>query len=166
MPRKPDIHATTTQLAHAFRCSGDVVGRRLREAGVEPVSKRGGAPVYSLSAATPLLALYAAPATEIDPARQPAHVQLALAKAASERLRYAQACGELVTLDDHRAALASLAKNFAWFAGALIDWVERDVGIDGRTATYLESRIDEFRTKLVEKWLSECNPTAGEEPNE
>lgn len=141
-----------TRISEAFGLSRDTVRKRLREAGVNPVDKRGNAPVYQLSDVGP--ALFANETQAIAGGYKPDELAPKDRKewyqSENERLKFQQAVGDLVTRGDYRDDIAKTLKIVASFFDSLPDKMERRRVFTPAQLAELEKVTDELRERLYQ----------------
>src|SRR3990167_864546 len=139
---KDTLTATLGEFAAALSMTRDVLRRILAEAGVAPIGKRGGHPVYALRDVFHAVMAQHSP-EELNP-----HARLALARAlkAEDELRTRR--GELFVRDDVREVFASAIKPVRQTIEVLPDILERDAGLTAAQVVACERALDALRETL------------------
>ncbi len=140
-----------TRIAEAFDLHRDTVRKRLREAGIKPVGKKSGYPVYRLGEAAPVLFSNenthgnagAYKVEDLGPKDKKEHYQ-----SENERLKFQTATGDLIPRAQHREDLAQTLKAVVAYFESLPDKMERRRVFSPEQLIELERATDDFRAQL------------------
>ncbi len=145
-----------TRIAQAFGVSRDTVRKRLNVAGVAPVKKVRGVPLYPLSEVG--LALFAGEVGAIPTAYKPDELNPKARKdyfqSENERLKFEEKTRQLVPAEEVRAdQVRALKANVAFFEG-LTDKMERTRLFAPDQLDALEQATDVFRDQLYNELMN------------
>lgn len=150
-----------TRLAEGLGLSRDTVRKRLREAGVKPVSKSGNAPVYQLADAAE--AVFRSTTESVsglhDPSKMAPKDRKDWFQSETERLKVQTEQGLLIPEPAYRLDLYIVLSDVVSFFENLPDKMERTGLFDAAQLELLEQQGDVFREQLYER-LKEAEPDA------
>ena len=141
-----------TKIAEAFGLSRDTVRKRLKAAGVQPVSVDRNAPIYRLSEAAP--ALFGAASTGGDfggfksPDVMPPKDRKDWFDSENARLRYERELRTLVPEDEVAREMSFLIKSVLNPIDGIIDTLERKADLTPKQATIIQREIDAVREQM------------------
>ena len=145
-----------TRIAEAFGLHRDTVRKRLKEAGVLPVGKRGNADLYPLSKVGPaLFGGDAAPGAKLEytPEELWPKDRKEWFQSENERLKFQENIGELIPVHEHRESLLKTIKATVSFFESLSDKMERRRSFTPDQLEELDTATDEFRLILHNQLL-------------
>lgn len=150
-----------TRLAEALGLSRDTVRKRLRDAGVKPVSKQGNAPVYQLAeAAEAVFRPSQVVVSDLhDPSKMAPKDRKDWFQSETERLKVQTDQGLLIPEQDYRLDLYTVLSDVVSFFENLPDKMERTGLFDPGQLELLEKEGDVYREQLYER-LKEAEPDA------
>lgn len=146
-----DVALTIRELAVGFGVAHDTAQRRLTEAGVRPIARRGSAPQYTLREAAPCLASYCVTSRTVDPDTLPPLAQRTYWQSRNERLKHDKSVGLLLEAADVEQQFAALVKLLAQFFDTLPDVLERDVSLTGEQVERVQSACDAVRAEMFSR---------------
>ncbi|TAA42478.1 MULTISPECIES: DUF1441 family protein [Pseudoxanthomonas] len=143
------------RLADEFRMDRRTATKRIREAGVAPLGKRGGHDVYRLADVAPALVdPLPSPAGDegvIDPHNLPPPDRLKWFQSENERLKLESSMGLLVPALEVEARFAELVKTLVMFMDTLPDVLERDVALSPKQVQAVQESCDRVRQEMYER---------------
>lgn len=145
-----DYRWNISQIAEAAGLHRDTIRKRLAEAGLKAVGKKGNAPVYHLHEA--MQAVFAQQTVSVseqhDPNKLVPKDRLDWFKSETERVKFQREVKELIPTDEVRDGLAEVLKRVASFFDSLPDKMERKRLFSREQLEELESACDAFRVQL------------------
>jgi len=138
-----------TSIARAFGMHRNTVSSRLKDAGVQPVSRQGNAPLYALGDAGPALfggrdlGGSAASPDEMDPQSRKAWYQ-----SENERLKFETDQRHLIPDDEMAREQAIIVKAVANSMDSLTDVLERECGMTGEQLEVVQGVVDAIRESM------------------
>ncbi|APU00823.1 hypothetical protein [Aeromonas phage 59.1] len=127
----------------------DTIRKRIGEAGVSPVGKKGNAPLYSLAdVSQAVFAQVVGSSNAADPDKLPPKEMLDYYKGSNEKLKYLENVGELVKTDNTREVQAILLKRIAAWFDDCITKMDRSGLFTADQLIQLEKVTDEMRVSL------------------
>jgi hypothetical protein len=154
-----DIHEFTkgwsvARLADEFGIDRRTASKRLKEAGVPPLTKRAGHDVYRLADAAPALVNPGATAFGaegvVDPRDLPPMERRAYYQSENERLKVESTIGQLVPAAEVEADYAQLVKKVVQFFDTLPDVLERRAGLTPEQVVKVQDECDRVRQSMYE----------------
>ena len=144
-----------TKIAQAFGVSRDTVRKRLTAAGVAPVKKTKGIPVYSLDEVGPAVFATAAnvAVTKYEPDELPPKDRKDFYQSENERLKFEKSTGQLIPVEEVRTDQVRVLKTVVAFFDGLPDKMERKRLFSGDQLNALESVSDETRDQLYRELM-------------
>lgn len=142
------------RLAEEFGMDRRTATKRLREAGIPPMGKRGGHDVYRLrDAAVALVDLASMPGGEqgvVDPRDLPPMERRAYFQSENERLKVETTLGTLVPAAEVEADMAHLVKQVTQTLETLPDVLERDCALSPEQVVRVQQSCDELRQAMYD----------------
>tara|TARA_R110000764_G_scaffold228889_1_gene319594 strand:- start:384 stop:884 length:501 start_codon:yes stop_codon:yes gene_type:complete len=153
---KEAYHWNLTRISEAFGFHRDTVRKRLKEAGVNPESKRGNADLYSLEKVGPALfgtSTSSGVKLEYTPEELWPKDRKEWFQSENERLKFQENIGDLIPVNEHREDLLKTIKATVSFFESLSDKMERRRSFTPDQLEELDLATDEFRTILHNQLL-------------
>lgn len=138
-----------TSIARAFDMHRNTVSARLKDAGIQPVAKRGNAPLYALGDVGP--ALFAGRdvgGSAIDPDQMDPQSRRAWFQSENERLKFESGQRHLVPDDQVAREYAQMVKAVANGLDSLPDELERECGLTPEALELVQMKIDAMRESI------------------
>lgn len=149
MAVKDDYKFNLSTLALMFGVHRDTLRKRLQEASVSPVGKRGNAPIYDAAdAAQACFAQQTINADSLDPDKLDPKSRKEWYQSENERLKFQESVGDLIPCGEVRDEYAEMVKRVAAFFDSLPDKMERKRLFTPAQLEALESTCDEMRNFL------------------
>lgn len=152
-----------TRIAELFDLHRDTVRKRLKEARVRPVGKRGGVDVYAPADVGPALFAAQAVAKEDDlhdPRKMAPKDRKDYFMSERERLKFETEIGALIPDSQYRVDFAAVLKYLVSAIETMPDDLERRYAVPPEVLEYVEKWGDE-RRDWIYKQLLEVEPDAG-----
>lgn len=142
------------RLAEEFRMDRRTASKRLKEAGIPPLAKRGGHDVYRLADAAAALVDSIGPGAGVDgvvdPRDLPPMERRAFYQSENERLKAESTIGQLVPAAEVEADYAELVKKVVQFFDTLPDVLERKAGLTPDQVVKVQDECDRVRQSMYE----------------
>ena len=145
-----------TQLSKEFGIARETVGRRLRDANIQPSGTRRNHPVYRVSDAANAILLPNLQTGEFnDPKSMVPKERSDWFKSENERLKFERDSGLSIDTNDSLVQMGEIAKRGLHVLETLPDILERDFNFPADVIENVESRIDVLRNEWAEAVESE-----------
>ncbi|NYZ70467.1 DUF1441 family protein [Endozoicomonas sp. SM1973] len=145
-----------TEIAEFYGLHRDTVRNRLRREGIEPVTKIKNTPLYDIAEVEPLF--YESETRNLQPGYDPDELPPKDRKdwyqSENERLKFQQACKELIPAKDVRDTNVVMMKTLVAFFESLPDKMERTRLFTPDQLDLLEQQCDQFRAQLHQKLMT------------
>ena len=144
-----------TKIEQAFGVSRNTVRKRLMAAGVAPVKKIKGIPLYALDEVGPAVFATAAnvAVTKYEPDELPPKERKEFYQSENERLKFEKSTGQLIPVEEVRTDQVRVLKIVVAFFDGLPDKMERKRLFSGDQLNVLESVSDETRDQLYQELM-------------
>lgn len=144
-----------SRLAEEFGMDRKTISGRIREAGIPPIEKRNGYPVYQLAdVVAAVLGVADSGGGEggvIDPRDLPPKDRKDYFQSENERLKVEMTMGTLVPAVEVEADMADLVKHIVQFLETLPDELERKLALKPEQVLKVQARCDSMRQQMYEK---------------
>lgn len=146
-------HFSISRLAEMFGHTRETIGKKIKESGVKPCSKRGGYPVYNLRDVAEFTggAFVAdqTPFDQCDPDKLPPKDRDSWFASELKRKKLEKEDGFLLDKNDTHEKLSELFKKVALSLDTLADVLERDIGLSPELIDKVNEVCDNTREELV-----------------
>jgi len=146
------------RLADEFGIDRRTATKRIRDAGVAPLAKRGGHDTYRVADVAGALLGYTpggAGGEEVDPHDLPPTERLAFYRSENERLAVETKLGTLVPAVEVESDYADLVKMVVQFFDTLPDVLERDCGLAPEQVIKVQESCDRVRMEMFKRVTGE-----------
>jgi len=141
-----------TSIARAFGLHRNTVSARLRDSSIQPVSRKGNAPLYALADIGPaLFSGRGVGGSTISPDEMDPQSRRAWYQSENERLKFETDQRHLIPDDEMAREQAVLMKAVANSMDSLPDVLERECGMTGAQLELVQTVIDSIRETMYIK---------------
>lgn len=138
-----------SKIAKACGLHRNTVMNRLQEAGIQPVTKQGNAPLYALQDAMPaIFAGHFQSGSALDPDQLDPQSRKAWYQSENERLKFETDQRHLIPDVEMEREFAVLVKSVANSMDSLTDVLERECGMTGEQLEVVQNVVDAIRESL------------------
>ncbi|MBU2709147.1 DUF1441 family protein [Zooshikella marina] len=147
-----------SQMSLLFGMCRKTVGKRLNSAGIEPIGKVKGYPVYASDEVGPALFGQSHSSSVDDPNRMSPKDRKDWYQSEIQRLQLEQQEGLLCKAEEVRRTMHTLVQLLVQALETLPDHLERNCALSPSTLTFVENTINEVRVSLHEQLIHAFKP--------